>query len=117
LTRTSLSDAPLIPTDWSRVLVGKHPRWDLQVRRYSLARPHHVAALKADAEFRRTGRVDERGITVRVYPAGTIVVADGKHRLTAAWELGLPSIWGRVILLPWRCAYAGVLWLHLGRPR
>ena len=97
--------------DWSRVLAGKHPRWDLHVHRWSRARPHHIYSLMADAEFRQTGRVDEAGILVRCWPGSVPVVADGKHRLIAAWELGLPALWGRV-WVPRGVVYLGRLRLR-----
>jgi hypothetical protein len=108
--RKAAARASLAGVDWSRVLAGKHPRWDLGVRRWSLARPGHVDALMSDEGFRRTGRVDEAGILVRCW--GSVpVVADGKHRLLAAWAFGLASVWGRV-WTPGGVVYAGPLWLR-----
>jgi hypothetical protein len=102
--------ATLATLDWSRVLAGKHPRWELGVRRWALANQHQIGSLMADDGFRRTGRVDEAGILVRCWGSAP-VVADGKHRLLAAWALGLALVWGRV-WTPRGVVYAGPLWLR-----
>lgn len=59
-----------------------------------------VESLMRDPGFSRTGRVASNdaahGITV-VDDAGELVLRDGRHRLTAAQKLDLPSVQGRVV--------------------
>jgi hypothetical protein len=64
-----------------------------------------VERIKADAEFARTGRTPrsfdrrkhEEGIwIVKDDKYDQITLTDGRHRFTAARELGLKQIWGRV---------------------
>lgn len=59
-----------------------------------------VEALKKDPTFRDTGRVSsndgKQGVTV-VLDGDDLVLRDGRHRLTAAQELGRDDVWGRVV--------------------
>lgn len=59
-----------------------------------------VEALKADPDFASTGRVKSndgaQGITL-VDDEGELVLRDGRHRMTAAQELGRESVYGRYV--------------------
>jgi hypothetical protein len=59
-----------------------------------------VEALKQNPDFARTGRVTSndgrKGITL-VDDGGDTVLRDGRHRLTAAAELGLDTVYGQVV--------------------
>jgi|GEM_PF-6477207 len=59
-----------------------------------------VEALKKNPDFAARGAVKgndaEHGVTL-VDDGGEIVLRDGRHRLTAAQELGLPALRGRIV--------------------
>lgn len=59
-----------------------------------------VKALKENPEFAKTGRVasndGRKGITL-VEDGGSYVLRDGRHRLTAAQELGREDVYGQVV--------------------
>lgn len=59
-----------------------------------------VDALKQNPDFARTGRVTSndgrQGITL-VDDGGDLALRDGRHRLTAAQELGRDTVWGRYL--------------------
>src|SRR5690606_32193649 len=83
--------------------------WDAQVVHAvpARARRHHRGPGRWRRPARRarvsawTGRESSPactrdGMLVRCWPGSVPVLADGKHRLLAAWELALPALWGRV---------------------